>query len=522
MKLGLIPLATLLLAGAAQAQDLSPFASGAEQEAALRAGRITSQQLAAQASKRIGTMDRTLNAVIGLFSSATDDAWALDVERKAGRVRSPLHGLPILLKDNIEAAGALPTTAGSLALKANVTDRDAFLVRRLRDGGVVILGKANLSEWANYRSSASVSGWSAVGGLVHNPYALDRLACGSSAGSAAAVAAGYVFAAIGTETDGSVTCPAAINGVVGFKPTLGLVSRAGVVPISPMQDTAGPIARTVADAAQVLTLIAGPDPTDPATAKAPRIDYAAALDDKALKGARIGVMRGAVRGSPATDAVFEQALARMKAAGAVLVEVARPPQAQLDALSAAEGVALKAEFRPALEAYLAGAAPAVETRTLAALIAFDAATPAETVLFGQETFEAAMAPAAPDVAAEARATARRLAGPEGLDRMFAEAKVEAIVAESGAPAPVFDPVNGAKAMGSPSSMPAVAGYPHLTLPMGRVAGLPVGLSIIGPAWSDARVLSLGYAFEQAGSSAGPPPTFPASISAAYARGADRR
>nr|QQZ52057.1 amidase [Phenylobacterium glaciei] len=442
---------------------------------------------------------------------ALADARALDAERKAGKVRGPLHGLPILLKDNIESADDTATTAGSLALKDNVTGRDAPLVKRLTDAGAVILGKTNLSEWANYRSSHSISGWSAMGGLVRNPYALDRSACGSSAGSGAAVAAGLAVAAIGTETDGSITCPAAMNGIVGLKPTVGLVSRTHIIPISASQDTAGPMTRSVADAAAVLTAIAGSDSADPATADADihKADYLKALDAKALKGVRIGVMRATAGRSPQTDAVFEIALAalgrRRRAGGGD-----RPDGKAIDEL---EDVVLRVEFKAGLNAYLASTSPAqVKSRTLAELIAFNAAEPRETVLFGQEIFvEAQAAPGLDDPAyLKAKADAKRLAGPEGIDKLLKDAKVEVLVAASGGPPSVVDRVNGGRGLGSPSSLPAVAGYPHLTVPMGYVSGLPVGLSFIGTAWSEARLLSLGYAFEQA-TKVRRAPTFPASV-----------
>jgi amidase len=491
-------------ASVAHAQPVGAYASAGELQAAMRSGAITSEWLVRADLARIEALDRAgpkLNSVLTLNPHAVADARRLDAERRAGRVRGPLHGVPVLIKDNIESADGAATTAGSLALRANVTGRDAPLVRRLTDAGAVILGKTNLSEWANFRSTRSISGWSAMGGLVRNPYALDRSACGSSAGSGAAVAAGLATAAIGTETDGSVTCPAAANGVVGFKPTLGLVSRTFVVPLSAEQDTAGPMTRTVADAAALLSAIAGSDPADPATreADARKTDYLAALDPRSLQGARIGVLRMNADRSPQADAVFETALAALRRAGAVLVEVKGPSAAQMSEMSDAEDEALHVEFKAAIDAYLAATPPGVRTRTLADLIAFNAGEPAETALFGQETFErSAKSPPLTDPGYRAkRATARRLAGPEGLDRMLREADVEVLVGPSGGPASVVDPINGSRGTGSYASLPAIAGYPHLTVPMGAVAGLPVGLSIIGPAWSDARVLSLGYAFEQA-------------------------
>lgn len=510
-------LAALVLGGCAQAADVEPlaFASFTEQQAAMSAGRTSAEALTRLYLDRIAQLDRAgphLNSVLTLNPDAIAQARALDAERRAGRVRGPLHGVVILLKDNIESADPMPTTAGSLALRANLTGRDAPLVKRLRDAGVVILGKTNMSEWANYRSTRSISGWSGLGGLVRNPHSLDRTACGSSSGSGAAVAAALASGAIGTETDGSVTCPAALNGVVGLKPTVGLVSRTRIIPISASQDTAGPMTRSVADAAALLTVIAGADPADPATAEADarKTDYVKALDPGALKGARIGVLRGPRGRSPQTDALFDKALATLADQGAVLVDVQPLDET---ALSAAESQVLSVEFKAGVNAYLASTDPAkVKVRTLADLIAFNAGTPRELALFGQEIFERSQAgPGLDDPAyLKAKAEARRLAGPEGIDRLLATAKVDALVAPSGGPPSIVDPVNGARGIGSPSSPPAAAGYPHLTVPMGAVQGLPVGLSFIGPAWSEARLLSLGYAFEQA-THARATPTFKASV-----------
>lgn len=490
-------------ASLANAQPLTPYSSAAEQQAAMRAGAVTSEALVRAALDRIARIDRAgpkLNSVLALNTHALADARNMDRERRSGRVRSPLHGVPILLKDNIESDDDTATTAGSLALKDNVTHRDAPIVRRLTDAGAIILGKANLSEWANFRSTRSISGWSGIGGLVRNPHSLDRTACGSSAGSGAAVAAGIVPLAIGTETDGSVTCPAAMNGIVGLKPTVGLVSRTFIVPISPEQDTAGPMTRTVADAAALLTVIAGSDPADPGTreADAHRTDYLAALNAHSLEGARIGVIRGVVNGSPQTDAAFEKALAALKQQGAVLVELKLPEPAKLAPVSSGEFDALETEFKAALNAYLAGLPPTVKTRSLDALIAFNAATPAETPLFGQEIFEqSAKKPAITDAAyLEKRGNIRRIAQAT-LDGLMKDNNVEALVVASGGPPSIVDPVNGSRFFGSPAGLPAVAGYPHLTVPMGGAMGLPIGLSFIGPKWSEARLLSLGYAFEQA-------------------------
>ena len=430
------------------------------------------------------------------------------------RIAGPLSGVPILLKDNIETR-EMPTTAGSLALINNAPGRDAPLTARLREAGAVILGKTNLSEWANIRSSSSTSGWSAVGGLTRNPHALDRNTCGSSSGSGAAVAAGLAPAAIGTETDGSITCPAAINGIVGFKPTVGLVSRTHIVPISHSQDTAGPMTRTVEDAAIVLTVIAGSDPLDAATAEADarKVDYRAALDAGSLNGARIGVARFLTGYSASTDAVFEANLQTMREAGAVLVEITEGPD--MNAIGEAELEVLLFELKHDLNAYLASTDPVqVPTRTLADVIAFNERTPRELALFGQELFLLAEAKGGLDDPAyvTARATSLRLAGAEGIDRLLREHGVVALVAPTTGPAWTTDVINGDHYAGAASTLPAVAGYPHLTVPMGFVRGLPVGTSFIGGQWDDARVLSLGYAFEQR-THALRPPSFAQSIDA---------
>ncbi len=503
--------ALILLAAGARAEGAS---IGGLQRAE-RAGQVTAAGLTAGFERKIARDDRAgraLRAVIALNPHALADARELDAERARGHVRGPLHGIPILLKDNIESADDTATTAGSLALKDNVTGRDAPLVRRLTDAGAVILGKANLSEWANFRSAHASSGWSAVGGQTLNPYDTRRSPCGSSAGSAAAVAAGFAAAAIGTETDGSITCPAAVQGLVGLKPTVGLVSRTFIVPISVSQDTAGPIAPTVRDTAILLGVIAGTDPADPATreADARKIDYAAALDAGSLKGARIGVMRFSAAFHPQTDTVFEAALAALRAAGAVLVEIKDDPGGK--ALDDAEQTVLNTEFKAGVNAYLASTSPArVKTRTLAGLIAFDRAHADQEMPFsGQEIFEAAEKTKGlsdPDYL-QALATGRRLAGAEGIDRMLQTNAVVALVAPTLAPPWVIDEVLGDHAVsGDAGQLAAVAGYPHLTVPMGEVSGLPVGLSLIGPAWSEARLLSLGYAFEQATHGRRPPPGF---------------
>lgn len=457
-----------------------------------------------------------LNAVIATFPDAIEQARKLDDERKASNVRGPLHGIPVLVKDNIEVAGPVPTTAGSLALKDNVTGRDAPIVARLRAAGAVILGKTNLSEWANIRSNDSTSGWSAVGGLTKNPHVLDRNSCGSSSGSGAAIAAKLAPLAIGTETDGSIVCPASINGIVGFKPTLGLVSRSLIVPISHSQDTAGPMTPTVRDAAFLLTAIAGSDPADPATAEADsrKTNYAAGLTSNALKGMRLGVMRDRVGNNAAIKAKFEAAIEQLKTAGAEMVEIADTRKG-LEGLGEAEFEVLMYELKADLNAYLAKAAPGVKTRTLEQVIAFNKATPAELRWFGQETFELAQSKGGLDDPKylEALAKSKRLAGPDGIDRLLKENKVDLLVAPTTGVAWKTDLVNGDQYSGpSASQLPAVAGYPHLTVPMGAIEGLPLGISFMGTAWDDAKVLRAGYAYEQA-SKASVSPKFLPSIEA---------
>ena len=465
-------------------------------------GQVSSLQLVDAYLARIARIDRagpTLRSVLAINPEARAQARALDKERTAGHVRGPLHGIPLLIKDNIETADPLPTTAGSLALAENRSGRDAPLVARLRAAGAVILGKTNLSEWANIRSTSSVSGWSATGGQTRNPYALDRSACGSSSGSAAAVAASLAAAAIGTETDGSITCPASMNGLVGIKPTVGLVSRTFVVPISHSQDTPGPIAHTVADAATLLQVISGSDPLDPATrgADSRRPDASAGNAGSGLSGVRIGVMP-ASNALPGVQNLVASAVRRLSAAGAIVVEVTAPPET--DKLGDLELTVLLTELKSDLNAYLASTPVAVTTRTLADVIAFNRSHAAsEMPLFGQELFTRAEATAGPQSAAYVQALedSRRIAGRDGIDKIIAEHQLQALIAFTEGPAMPIDPVNGDAINGSgPGNLPAIAGFPHLTLPMGLVKGLPVGLSVIGPAWSDATVLSIAAGVER--------------------------
>src|SRR5690348_9959042 len=452
------------------------------------------------AIQRIEKVDPLIGSVIAIDPSAPDQARRVD----AGAVRGPLAGEPVLIKDNIETAGTLPTTAGSLALANNVTNRDAPLVARLRAAGAVIVGKTNLSEWANIRSTRSISGWSAVGGQTRNPWALDRNPCGSSSGSGAAVAAGLVRLAIGTETDGSVTCPASINGIVGLKPTVGLVSRTHIVPISHSQDTAGPMTASVLEAAQLLTAMAGSDPADPATLEADRHkrDYAAGLDAGSLKGRRIGVMRFA--SGFGTDTAFETALAMLRKQGATLVEIKKFDD---ETIGKNENLVLQTELKADMAKYLKGSPAPIASRSLADLIAFDKAhAQQEMSLFGQDYFEAAektkgLSDPAYKKARQASFTA---AGPNGIDRLLKQYDVVALVGPTMPPAWKIDAANGDQISGGGAgSLAAVAGYPHLTVPMGLVKGLPVGLSFIGPKWSEQMLLNLGYAYEQA---RGPFPT----------------
>lgn len=466
----------------------------------LAAGLVMSQGVAAQESvatyrARIAATDDSgpmLNAVIALNPDAAK------AEAAARAIPGPLSGRPILVKDNIETQDPMPTTVGSLALKDNLTLRDAPLVARLRAGGAVILGKTNLSEWANIRSDFSSSGWSGAGGQTKNPYALDRSPCGSSSGSGAAVAAGLAWAAIGTETDGSVTCPASINGVVGFKPTVGLVSRTHIAPISHSQDTAGPMATSVRDAALLLTAMAGSDPADPATAEADahKTDFAAALVSASLKGIRLGVMRRQVGDDPKVQALFTRALADLKSAGAELVEIdfETPRDMGRDELTV-----LLYELRSDLGAWLHSLPGNPPVRSLADVIAFDKAHAAQEMRwFGQDTFEAAEAMTDTGVYQKARANSLRLAGKDGIDRLLAENRVSFLIAPTTGPAWPIDLVTGDHSMHvGAGNLAAVAGYPHLTVPMGAIEGLPVGLSFIGAQWDDARVLSAGAAFERA-------------------------
>jgi amidase len=472
---------------------------------ALASGRYTSRRLVELYSARIEQIDRqgpTLRSVIELNPEALAIADALDVERKASGARGPLHGIPVLIKDNIDTGDRMMTTAGSLALEGSIAARDAFVVERLRKAGAVILGKTNLSEWANFRSTKSSSGWSGRGGQVKNPYVLDRNPCGSSSGTGAAIAANLAVLGVGTETDGSIVCPSSANGLVGIKPTVGLVSRSGIIPISHTQDTAGPMTRTVTDAAILLGVLAGADARDTATSQGAGkalADYRPSLKTNGLKGARIGVARQRYFGySPATDRVIEQAIADMKAAGAVIVDPADIPMG--GQLEDCEFEILLYEFKAGLNAYLGGLGPTSRVRSLKDLIAFnEREKDREMPFFGQEILIMAekKGPLTTPAYRTALRTCRTRSRTAGIDAVMIKHRLDAIVAPTGSPAWPTDLINGDHFLGASSGPAAVAGYPNVTVPAGFVRGLPVGISFMGRAWSEARLIELAYSYEQA-------------------------
>ncbi|HXG45123.1 MAG TPA: amidase [Gemmatimonadales bacterium] len=477
----------------------------AELRDGLRSGRWTSHDLVTAYLERVAALDRegpALHHVLETNPDALAIARELDRERRAGRERGPLHGIPVLLKDNIDTADRMATTAGSLALEGSRAPRDAFLVERLRAAGAIILAKTNLSEWANFRSTRSSSGWSSRGGQGRNPYALDRNPCGSSSGSAAAVAANYAPLAVGTETDGSITCPAAANGIVGLKPTIGLVSRSGIIPIAHSQDTAGPMARTVTDAAILLGVLAGADPRDPATrAAAPQgiTDYTRSLQPGGLEGIRLGVARKRFFGyHDGTDRLIEAAIEVLRGLGATVIDPADIPHA--GEYDDAEFEVLLYEFKADLETYLRSRGPDVPVRTLADIIEFNQRNAARVMpYFGQEIMLQAVAkgPLTAPAYRRARATCRRLARRLGMDAGLARHRLDAFLAPTGNPAWPTDLVNGDHFTGSVTTPAAVAGYPHITVPAGFVFGLPVGISFFGRAWSEPLLLRIAYAYEQA-------------------------
>jgi amidase len=472
-------------------------------QAAMGRGALTSVQLVRRYLARIEQIDRRgphLRSVLEVNPDAIKIAAALDAERRAKGPRGPLHGIPVLVKDNIATGDRMSTTAGSLALASAKAPRDASVVARLRDAGAVMLGKTNLSEWANIRSSHSTSGWSGRGGLTLNPYALDRNPSGSSSGSAVATTAGLAPLAVGTETDGSIVSPASICGLVGIKPTVGLVSRHGIIPISRTQDTAGPMACSVADAVALLAAMAGTDPLDPATQANPGSapDYLRALDRAALAGARLGLVRGSYTGLDPVDALIDQAVSKLKELGATVVDPVELPDTKKYA--DAELDVLLYELKAGLSEYLPAFAPGAAVQTLADVIAFNERVQArELHLFSQDLFVKAQAKGGLDDPAykDARALCRRLAREEGIDKVLADNKLDALIAPTGAPAWLTDLVDGDNSGASFSTPAAVAGYPHITVPAGFVAGLPVGLSFVGGAFTEAKLISYAFAYEQA-------------------------
>jgi amidase len=478
----------------------------ADLRASMASGALTSRALTESYLTRIEAIDPELRSVIELNPDVLEIADAMDEERRAGDDRGPLHGIPLVVKDNIDTADRMRTTAGSLALGEIGPARDAFVVERSGDAGAVILGKANLSEWANFRSERSTSGWSARGGQCRNPFAPDRSPCGSSSGSGVAVSANLCAVAIGTETDGSIVCPSSINGIVGIKPTLGLVSRSGVIPVAHSQDTAGPMARTVADAAALLSVLAGVDERDPATADA-RVepDYTAFVDPEGLRGARIGAARNLAGFNDRVDRLFDEALDAMRELGAEIVDPADVPHK--DELDDPEYEVLLYEFKTDIEAYLATLGPSQPYRTLAHLIAFNHEHADEEMpFFGQEVFEKAVekGPLTEPAYLEALATCRRLARDEGLDAAFAEHRLDAILAPSNQPAWLIDHANGDHYVGGESTPAAIAGYPNLTVPMGLAFDVPIGLSFMGKPWTEGTLIRFASAFEHATKHRRPP------------------
>ena len=481
----------------------------------MRSGRQTARSIAEQYLNRIELLNRqgpSLRAVIELNPDALTIAESLDRERKQKGPRGPLHGIPVLLKDNIDTADRTATTSGSLALEGSTPPTDAFLVQRLRRAGAIILGKANLSEWANFRSTHSVEGWSARGGQTHNPYALDRNPCGSSSGSAVAVAANLCALAVGTETDGSIVCPSAINGIVGIKPTLGLISRNGIIPIAHSQDTAGPMARTVRDAALLLNVLAGADPSDPAThghSMDSELDYTRYLNPDGLRGARLGIARQYFGSNAAADKLIDNCVTEMKRQGADIidpVEFASYRQYNDSVLEV-----MLYEFKNDLASYLRTRGDSVRVKSLADVIRFNEERRSEEMpYFEQEIMMKAEAkgPLTDERYRDALAKNHRLSREEGIDAVIAKDKLDAIVAPTIGPAWLTDWVTGDRESACCCTPAAVAGYPHISVPAGFVHGLPIGISFFGPAWSEPTLLRIAYSFEQTTKARKPPNFLP--------------
>jgi amidase len=480
-------------------------------------GKRTSRSIVEQYLERIDSLDRSgpaLHHVLETNGAALALAEVLDRERAAGRPRGPLHGIPVLLKDNIDTAGdQMTTTAGSLALEGSRARQDSFIAAKLRAAGAIILGKTNLSEWANFRSTHSSSGWSGRGGQGKNPYVLDRNPCGSSSGSGAAVSSNYATAAIGSETDGSIVCPSSANGIVGIKPTVGLLSRTGIIPISHSQDTAGPMARTVTDAAILLTALTGVDPSDAASlASKPHagIDYTRFLNADGLRGARIGVARKKFFGySDAADKLVDEAISAMKSHGATIIDPADIPTA--GTFDDSEFDVLLYEFKADLNKYLASLDPSVKVRTLKNIIDFNERNrDREMPWFGQEIMVMAQkkGPLTEKKYRDALAKNHLKSRTQGIDAVMKKYRLDAIVAPTGGPAWTIDLVNGDHFSGSSSTPAAVAGYPNINVPAGLAHGLPVGISIMGMAWSEPTLIKIAYAFEQATHHRVPPKFIP--------------
>jgi amidase len=470
----------------------------------MKSGKFTARSLVEKYTTRIDEIDKrgpAVNAIIEMNPDAPSVAEALDRERKAKGPRGPLHGIPVLIKDNIDTADRMMTTAGSLALMGSKPPKDSFVAQRLRAAGAVILGKTNLSEWANIRSSHSTSGWSGRGGLTKNPYALDRNPCGSSSGTGAGISANLAAVGIGTETDGSIVCPSSSNGLAGIKPTVGLVSRGGIIPISHSQDGAGPMCRTVRDAAILLGALTGVDPDDAATAASTgkaQTDYARYCDPDGLKGARIGVARKYFGFNDSVDALMEQSLDVLKKAGAILVDPADIET--LGKFDDTELLVFMYELKADLNAYLARLGPGAPVRTLKDIIDFnDRNRQREMPYFGQDLFVKAEAkgPLTEKEYVDAVAKNHQLARTEGIDALMDKNHLDAIVAPTGSPAWLTDLVNGDHVAGGSSNAAAVAGYPNINVTAGYLAGLPVGISFFGRAWSEPVLIKLAYSFERA-------------------------